>query len=125
MVNYNDVISDDLLATWKLGFEQGHDTVGKVAPFVVYWIAFLESAKVQFLGVDTSRQHESPHVWHGTTCSLIRIPSGSVPCSMVRSRVHGVLMNRMVQEGPLWGNRSNTRGASQGKSQQGGAYYLE
>jgi hypothetical protein len=34
------------------GFEQGHDTVGKVATFMVCGRFLLESAKNQFLGVD-------------------------------------------------------------------------
>jgi hypothetical protein len=73
------------------------------------WLVLLESAKNRFLEVDPSprlEKHVPAHVWYGTTCSLIRIASGSVPYSMVRRRVHGVLVNRMVQEGPLWGNLS-------------------
>jgi hypothetical protein len=48
------------------GFEQGQDTVGKVATFMVCGWFLLESAKDRFLGVDA-----------------IRIVVGSVPCSMV------------------------------------------
>jgi hypothetical protein len=53
----------------------------------------------------------TPRVQYGTTCLLIRIALGSVPCLVVRVRVHGVLVNYMVQEGPLWENLSITRGA--------------
>jgi hypothetical protein len=35
-VNYNDVISGNLLATWKLEFELGRDRVGRVVAFMVY-----------------------------------------------------------------------------------------
>jgi hypothetical protein len=52
---------------------------------------------------------------YGTTSLLIRNALGSLPCLVVRERVHGVLVNRVVQEGPLWGNLSNTRRASMGK----------
>jgi hypothetical protein len=49
-------------------------------------------------------QPVSPSVWYGTICGLIKIALGSVPCSMVWRRVHWVLVNCMVQEGPLWRN---------------------
>jgi hypothetical protein len=58
----------------------------------------------------------SPRVWYGTTCLLIRIASGKVPCSVVWGRVHGVPVNRVVQEGSLWGNLSIARGASVGET---------
>jgi hypothetical protein len=35
-----------------MGFEQGHDIVGKVKTFIICWIVLLESAKDQFLEVD-------------------------------------------------------------------------
>jgi hypothetical protein len=51
-----------------MGFEQGHDTVGKVATFMVCRWFLLESAKDRFLGVDAPGQHVSTHVPYGTTC---------------------------------------------------------
>jgi hypothetical protein len=54
------------------GFEQGQDTVGKVASFMVGGRFLLESAKVWFLGVDPPAQHVPLHVRYGTTCLLIR-----------------------------------------------------
>jgi hypothetical protein len=41
----------------------------------------LESAKDRVLGVDTTGQQVSPHVWHGTTCLIIRDVIRSVACS--------------------------------------------
>jgi hypothetical protein len=35
-----------------MGFEQGHDIVGKVKTFIICGIVLLESAKDQFLEVD-------------------------------------------------------------------------
>jgi hypothetical protein len=55
-----------------LGFEQGQDTVGKVATFMVCGRFLLESAKDQFLGVDPLGQHVSPRIRYGMTCLLIR-----------------------------------------------------
>jgi hypothetical protein len=57
-----------------------------------------------------------PRVWYGMTCLLIMIALESVPCSVVRERVQGVLINHMVQEGSPWGNISIARGASVGKT---------
>jgi hypothetical protein len=54
------------------GFEQGQDTVGKVATFMVGGRFLLESSKNWFLGVDPLGQHVPPHVRYGTTCLLIR-----------------------------------------------------
>jgi hypothetical protein len=53
------------------GFEQGQDTVGKVATFMVYGWFLLESAKDQFLAIDTLGQHVPPRVRYGTVCLLI------------------------------------------------------
>jgi hypothetical protein len=60
------------------GFEQGQDTVGKVATFMVGERFLLESAKHQFLGVNPppQGQHVPPRVWYGTVCLLIRGASG-------------------------------------------------
>jgi hypothetical protein len=41
---------------------------------------FLESAKDQILGVDTSGQHVLPRVWYEMTCLLIRNAIGVVSC---------------------------------------------
>jgi hypothetical protein len=79
------------------------------------WLVLLESAKDQFLGVDPPRQHVPPYLRYEMTCSLIRIASGSVPCSVVRGRVQEVLKNCVVQEGPLWENHSIARWAFVGK----------
>jgi hypothetical protein len=54
------------------GLEQGQDTVGKVAIFMVCGRFLLESAKDWFIGVDPPGQHVPPHVRCGTTCLLIR-----------------------------------------------------
>jgi hypothetical protein len=54
------------------GFEQGQDTVGKVATFIDCGRFLLESAKDWFLGVNTLGQHVPPHVWYGMACLLIR-----------------------------------------------------
>jgi hypothetical protein len=54
------------------GFEQGCDTVGKVATFMVCGWFLLESTKDRFLGVDLLGQHVPPQIWYGTTCLLIR-----------------------------------------------------
>jgi hypothetical protein len=51
-----------------LGFEQGQDTVGKVATFKVCGWFLLESAKDLFLGVDRQGQHVPPRVRYGMTC---------------------------------------------------------
>jgi hypothetical protein len=53
-------------------FEQGQDTVGKVATFMVCGWFLLDSARDRFLGVDPLGQHVPPRVWYGTTCLLIR-----------------------------------------------------
>jgi hypothetical protein len=91
------------------------------------WLVLLDSAKDWFLGVDTPGQQVSSRVRYGTTCLLIMIvrygttcllimiASGIVPCSVVQGRVHGVLINCVVQEEPLWRNLSIARGASMGK----------
>jgi hypothetical protein len=54
------------------GFEQGQDTMGKVATFMVGRQFLLESAKDWFLWVDPLEQHVPPRVWYGMTCLLIR-----------------------------------------------------
>jgi hypothetical protein len=54
------------------GFDQGQDTVGKVATFVVGGRFMLESVKDWFLGVDPPGHHVPPRVQYGTTCLLIR-----------------------------------------------------
>jgi hypothetical protein len=79
------------------------------------WLVLLESTKDWFLGVDTPGQQVSSRVRYETTCLLIMIASGIVPCSVVQGRVHGVLINCVVQEGPLWRNLSIARGTSMGK----------
>jgi hypothetical protein len=80
------------------------------------WLVLLESTKDWFLGVDPLGQHVPPRVQYGMICLLIRIASGSVPCSVVRGRVHRVLVNRVVQEGPLWGNLSKVGHTTWSKS---------
>jgi hypothetical protein len=40
----------------------------------------LKSAKERVLGVDTPGQHVPPHVWYGTTYSLIRKALVSLSC---------------------------------------------
>jgi hypothetical protein len=74
---------------------------GEVCRLYSLWLVLLESAKNRFLGVDPLGQHVPPRVQYGTTCSLIMIASENVPCSVVQRRVHGVLKNCMVSEGPL------------------------
>jgi hypothetical protein len=54
------------------GFEQDHDTVGKVANFKVCGWFLLESTTDRFLGIDPLGQHVQPHIWYGMTCLLIR-----------------------------------------------------
>jgi hypothetical protein len=70
------------------------------------WLVLLESTKDRFLGVDSPGQHVPPCVRCGMSCLLTRIASGSVPCSVVRESVHGVHVNHVVQEKPMWGNLS-------------------
>jgi hypothetical protein len=56
-----------------VGSEQGQDTVGKVATFMVCGWFLLESAKNQFIGVDPPPgQHVPPRIRYGMTCLLIR-----------------------------------------------------
>jgi hypothetical protein len=55
-----------------LGFEQSHDTVGKVATFMVCGWLLLKLAKDRFLVANLPGQHVSPHVWYRTACLLIR-----------------------------------------------------
>jgi hypothetical protein len=55
------------------GFEQGRDTVEKVAIFMICGWFLLKSVKDRFLGVDLLGQYVPPCVWYGTTCCLIRI----------------------------------------------------
>jgi hypothetical protein len=50
------------------GFEQGRDTMAKVATFMVCGWFLLELAKDQFLGVNPPGQHVTPHVRYGTAC---------------------------------------------------------
>jgi hypothetical protein len=47
----------------------------------VMWLAMLESAKDQVIGVDTLGQQVSLCVRYGMACLLIRDTVGSVPCS--------------------------------------------
>jgi hypothetical protein len=63
------------------------------------WIVMLGSAKDQILGVDTPGQHVSPRVWYGTTCLLIRVSVGSVPCSDEWELESLLARAHMVQEG--------------------------
>jgi hypothetical protein len=77
------------------------------------WLVLLKLDKDRFLGVDPQGQHVPPRVWY---CSIIRIASEDVPCSVVRRRVHGVLKNRRVREEPLWENLSIARWVSMGKA---------
>jgi hypothetical protein len=44
------------------------------------WLVMLKSAKERVLGVDTPGQHVPPHVWYGTTYSLIRKALVSLSC---------------------------------------------
>jgi hypothetical protein len=57
-----------------IGFEQGHDTVGKVATFMICEWFLLKLAKDRLLGVDPplSGQHVPSRVCYGKTCLLIR-----------------------------------------------------
>jgi hypothetical protein len=55
-----------------LGFEEGHDMVGKVATFTICGWFLLESTEDQFLVVDPPGQHVPPHAWCGMACLLIR-----------------------------------------------------
>jgi hypothetical protein len=48
----------------------------------VMWFAMLESAKDRVIGVDTSGQQVSAHVWYGMACLLIRYAIGCVSCSV-------------------------------------------
>jgi hypothetical protein len=107
------------------GFDYGQDMVGKVATFMVCRWFLLKSAKDQFLGVDHLGQTVSPCVWHGTACWLIKICFRE--CVLLGGAEKGMAIpiNYMVQEGPLWGNLSNARGASVGKPYQGRSYYLK
>jgi hypothetical protein len=84
------------------------------------WLVLLESAKNQFLWVDLPGQHVSLCVWYGTTCSLIRIVSGIVPYLVMQRRIHEVLKNYMVQDGPLWRNLSIVRGVFVGNVSKAG-----
>jgi hypothetical protein len=54
------------------GFEQGQDTVGKVATFMVCGWFLLKSAKDRVFGVNPPGQHVPPRVRYGTTCLLIK-----------------------------------------------------
>jgi hypothetical protein len=54
------------------GFEQGQDTVGKVATFMVCGWFLIELAKDRFLGVDPLGQHMPPCVQYGMASLLIR-----------------------------------------------------
>jgi hypothetical protein len=53
------------------GFEQGQNTVRKMATFMVRGWFLLESAKDRFIGVSPPEQHVPPGVQYGTTCILI------------------------------------------------------
>jgi hypothetical protein len=86
-------------------FEQGLEWWRRLT-LQVMWFVLLESTMVRLLGVDPLRQLVSPHVRYRTACLLIRIALGSVPCSVVRGRVQGVLIIHVVQERPWWGNLS-------------------
>jgi hypothetical protein len=79
-----------------LGFEQGQDTVGKVATFMVYGWFLLESAKDRFLGVDPPGQHVPLGVWNGTTCSLIRSTSEKCLDQLCREGLSVSPVNRKV-----------------------------
>jgi hypothetical protein len=63
------------------------------------WLVLLRSVKNRFLGVNHLGQHMPPRVRYRTIYLLIRIALESVSCSVVWRRVHGVLKNRVVQEG--------------------------
>jgi hypothetical protein len=52
------------------GFEQGPDTVGKVATFMVGGRFLLESAKDQFFGVDLPKTDNMCHHMSGMECLL-------------------------------------------------------
>jgi hypothetical protein len=53
-------------------FEQGQDTLGKVATFMVGGRFLLESANDLFVGVDPLGQDVPPRVRYGMACLLIR-----------------------------------------------------
>jgi hypothetical protein len=55
--------------------------VETVGIYQVMWFVMLESAKDRVVGVDRPGQLVPPRVWYGTTCLLIMVTVGSVPCS--------------------------------------------
>jgi hypothetical protein len=83
-------------------FEQGHDTVGKVATFMVCGWFLLESAKDQFLGVNPPPPNNLCHkclVWN----NLLTNSDCFRECALLGGGAMGtaIPVNRMVQEGPL------------------------
>jgi hypothetical protein len=55
--------------------------VETVGIYQVMWFVMLKSAKDRVVGVDRPGQLVPPRVWYGTTCLLIMVTVGSVPCS--------------------------------------------
>jgi hypothetical protein len=93
-------------------FDQGQDTVGKVAIFMDCEWFLLELAKDRFLGVDSPPpgQHVSPCVWYGMTCQIIRSTSGQCLARLCGEGLFVAPMNHKVRRGPSIRNPSNVRG---------------
>jgi hypothetical protein len=95
MMNFNCVVNDDLssnMVSWGLA---RYGMVGKDVASLVCWLVVGSRC---LLG-----EHVSPHVWYGTILLLLRDALGSVSCSAERGRIHYLPVNRMVQEGPMFG----------------------
>jgi hypothetical protein len=59
-------------------------------------------------------QHMPPHVWYGTTCSLIRSTSGKCLAWLCGKGLFVSPVIRKISRGPSVGNFSNVRGPSIG-----------
>jgi hypothetical protein len=82
-------------------FEQGQDTMGEVATFMVCGWFLLELAKDWLLGVDPPGQQVPPRVRYGTTCLLIR---ELWVCVLFESNREGYGYTWDPPEGPEMGN---------------------
>jgi hypothetical protein len=65
----------------------------------VMWFVMLESAKDQILGVETSGQHVSPHLWYGTSYLLIRTAIDCESCSAVWGKTQDVIRSTRYRRG--------------------------